>query len=91
MSLLKKRREHAGISLTELSNLSGFSISKLSKIENDKLKMQINDVARLARAIGCQPSDLIPILDDAADAVEELDGTTTTTDLAPTLAEVLHA
>lgn len=62
--LVRTRRENAGLSLTELSRLSGLSISKLSKIENGKLKLQINDIAVLARAIGCMPSELIPDLDD---------------------------
>jgi len=59
MSLVKEKRVQAGLSLTELSRRSKISVSKLSKIENDKLTLREIDIATLARALGCSPAALI--------------------------------
>ena len=64
MSLLTKKREEAGISMTVCAQRAGMDLSKLSRLEHGHLKLKINDVLLLARAIGCRPSELIPELDD---------------------------
>jgi len=60
MSLVQVERERAGLTLSELARRTGMHLSTLSKIENGKRKLSVNEVARIARAIGCAPSALIP-------------------------------
>ncbi len=64
MSLLKAKRQQAGLSVSELARRVNMGMTRLWKIENGELRLKVDDVARLARALGCQPSDLIPPLDD---------------------------
>lgn len=63
MSLVKGKREELGITLTELARRANIGLSKLSKIENDQLKLKVDDVSKLARALGCDPRDLIPVFE----------------------------
>ena len=67
MSLLTKKRKEAGLSMTECAQRAGMDLSKLSRLEHGHLKLKVNDVLILSRAIGCQPSELIPALDDETD------------------------
>jgi len=62
MSLVQVERERAGLTLSELARRTGMHLSTLSKIENGKRKLYVGEVARLAQAIGCLPSALIPEL-----------------------------
>lgn len=65
MSLLTKKREEAGLSMTKLAARAKMDLSKLSRLEHGQLKLKVNDVLILARAIGCKPQDLIPDIDDS--------------------------
>jgi len=60
MSLVRTKREELGISMTELAKRTGFSLVKLSRIENDRRKLKVDDVAILAYALKCKTGDLIP-------------------------------
>lgn len=64
MSLLTKKREEAGLSMTELAARAKMDLSKLSRLEHGHLKLKADDIVTLARAIGCKPGALLPDLDD---------------------------
>ena len=64
-SLVKACREAAGLTMSEVARRSGLSISKLSKIEHGTHRLKVDDVPRLADAIGCDVRALIPKLDPA--------------------------
>jgi len=61
-SLVQVERERAGLTLSELARRTGMYLSALSKIEHGTRKLYVDEVARLAQAIGCKPSALIPEL-----------------------------
>lgn len=48
---IKLLREERGISIEDLSNLTGFDISKLQDIESGKVKPQLGAVMKLSRAL----------------------------------------
>lgn len=60
MSLVRTQREAAGLSLSEVARRAGMLVSKVWKIEHEELALKARDIAALARAIGCDPRELIP-------------------------------
>jgi transcriptional regulator with XRE-family HTH domain len=48
---IKKLREEKGISLEELSNMTGFDIERLSKIEKNELQPQLGTIMKLSQAL----------------------------------------
>jgi transcriptional regulator with XRE-family HTH domain len=64
MSLVRIQREQRGWTMTALAARAGMSLSKLSRIESTQRKCKVDDVLRLARALGCRPSALLPELDE---------------------------
>jgi transcriptional regulator with XRE-family HTH domain len=64
MSLVRRKREEAGLTQTEVAKRAHMTGSKLSKIESGALKLKVDDVLVLARALGCKPSELIPDLEE---------------------------
>ena len=64
MSLIAQKRKKVGLSLRACAQRAWIDPSKLSRLEHGKLKLKVNDVLLLARAIGCKPSELIPELDE---------------------------
>lgn len=64
MSLITQQRKAVGLSLRACAHLAGMDHAKLFRLEHGHLKLKVNDVLLLARAIGCKPSELIPELDD---------------------------
>jgi hypothetical protein len=60
MSLVKARREEAGLTLTEVARRADMLCSKVWKIEHDHRRLTLADAARLARAIGCTVGDFLP-------------------------------
>jgi transcriptional regulator with XRE-family HTH domain len=62
MSLVREQREKCGLTMTELAELAGMTLSKLSRIEGGHRFLKVNDVLLLAQALKCQPSELIPLL-----------------------------
>ena len=69
MSLVKRRREQAGLSQAELAKRAHMTASKLSKIENGHLKLKEADILTFARLLGCKTSDLLPDIEEEATAV----------------------
>lgn len=64
---LRKKRQEAGLSLTKLSSATGMSVAALSKYESGKLKVRVDQLPMLARALGLTPVQL-------AAAIFEQDG-----------------
>lgn len=64
MSLVKTEREKRGITQAEAARRAQMPRSRLCKIETGKRKLAVEEVAPLARAIGCKPLALIPDLSD---------------------------
>ena len=48
---IKQLREERGISLEDLSNLTGFDVSRLQDIESGKVKPQLGTVMKLSKAL----------------------------------------
>jgi transcriptional regulator with XRE-family HTH domain len=55
---LRSVREQRGWTLTELSRRTGFSISSLSKVENNQLSFSYDKLIRLAEGLGTDVSQL---------------------------------
>ena len=64
MSLVTAKREEAGLSMSEVARRANMLLTKLWKIEHEQYRLLAADVPALARAIGCQPSDLLPALEE---------------------------
>lgn len=60
MSLVRQKREEAGLTMAEVARRAKMHPPTLCKIEHNQRKLKADEVAALARAIGCQPHDLIP-------------------------------
>lgn len=60
MNLLQREREARGLSLSEVARRAQMRTTKLWKLEHLELRLKVEDVPRLARAIGCEPLALIP-------------------------------
>lgn len=59
---LKEKRLAAGLSLTELSQLTGIHIVTLSRLEHGKIspkKMTLENAVKLADALHCEPRELL--------------------------------
>jgi transcriptional regulator with XRE-family HTH domain len=64
MSLIRAARTAAGLTMTETARRAGLRLTKLWKLEHGEQRVHVEDVVRLAHAIGCPPSTLLPILDE---------------------------
>lgn len=51
-------RDRKNISLTELSKLTGISRSTLNNIENGKFSPKLEQLEKIAKALGCRINDL---------------------------------
>lgn len=60
MSLVRTEREKRGLTQTEVARRAQMPRYILNKIEQGTRRLAIEEVARVARAIGCHSSDLIP-------------------------------
>lgn len=58
-ALLRTIRKQRKMTLERLSNLTGISVSSLSRIENTQLGLTIEKVELLARALDIAPEDLV--------------------------------
>ncbi|MCP4683359.1 MAG: helix-turn-helix domain-containing protein [Desulfobacterales bacterium] len=58
-SRIKELREAKGISLTELSNMTGFDVDLLSDIENKEVQPQLGTVMKLSKALDSAFSRLV--------------------------------
>lgn len=69
--LVTQQREQRGLSMSEVARRAKMPLTTLWKIEHEERKFVVDEVARLARAIGCQPSDLIPDIPDPIPDIPE--------------------
>lgn len=56
---IRTLREHKGLSLEELSNMTGFDVELLSNIETNQVKPQLGTVIKLSKALDSALSRLI--------------------------------
>jgi transcriptional regulator with XRE-family HTH domain len=56
---LKELRERAGLSMQALADRTGTSAPQINKLEKGERRMTIDWMTRLARGLGCEPSDLL--------------------------------
>ena len=56
---IKQLREERGISIEDLSNLTGFDVSRLKDIESGKVKPQLGTVMKLSRALDSAVGHLV--------------------------------
>lgn len=63
---LRRRRFAAGLTLTALAERSGMNLSTLSGYENGKHSPSPRSLVRMAKALGCEPADLMPDIEAAA-------------------------
>ena len=59
---LKEKRTAAGLTLAQLSKLSGVHAVKICQIESGKISaenMSLKNALRLVDALGCHPRDLL--------------------------------
>ena len=56
---IRNIREEKGLSIEELSNLTGYDVNYLSKIENDDIKPQLGTVIKLSKALDSAFSRLV--------------------------------
>ncbi len=56
---IKQLREERGISIEDLSNLTGFNVSRLKDIESGKVKPQLGTVMKLSRALDSAVGHLV--------------------------------
>ncbi len=71
-SKLEKIRVSRGLSQKRLEDLSGVKQQQISLIEKGKPIINLNQARRLAKALGCHPSELIDI-DTGYDRLTEID------------------
>lgn len=57
---LRRRRVAAGLSQVELADATECSFSYISQLENGKYSASATILARLAKALGCEITDLMP-------------------------------
>lgn len=61
MSLIRQRRLDARLTMTEAAKRACMPLTTFWKIEHGEREIRVSEISRLARALGCQPSDLIPM------------------------------
>ncbi len=65
---LRRRRVASGMSMTDLAQKSGCSLPYLGQLERGEYSASAPMLAALARALGCEITDLMPReADDAGD------------------------
>jgi len=57
---VRSLRESADLTEREVANAIGISLSKFCALEAGRENVRLWDIYRLARALGCQPSGLMP-------------------------------
>ena len=70
---IKTMREEKGLSLAELSNLTGFDIDLLSRIENNQVQPQLGTVMKLSKALDSAFSRLVSGVGDKIYSVTRKD------------------
>ncbi len=57
---IRQRRRELGLRLDDLATAVPSNISTLSRIETDKRSPTVEELGRIASALHCVPTDLIP-------------------------------
>lgn len=86
-TLVQQKRKEKGLTAIWVAKKACISPSKLSKIEHGRLALKVSDLAKLARALGCAPIDLI----DPENNEEPIAHTALTTTECPRAKEDEHA
>jgi len=66
MSVVRTKREAAGLGQEELAKIAKISVFKLNRIERGRQPLQVEDAIDLARALKCDPIELLPQLQEAS-------------------------
>lgn len=56
---LRRLREAKGLTRDDLARLTGFSASRIVKLERNEARLKVEDLSAFARALGCRPEDLV--------------------------------
>lgn len=56
---LRRLREAKGLTREDLAGLTGFSASRIVKLERNEARLRVEDLAVFARALECRPEDLV--------------------------------
>ena len=59
-ALIRSKRTEAGLSMSEVARRADMLLTKLWKIEHGEYYLRAEDVPKIARAIGCDPRDILP-------------------------------
>jgi transcriptional regulator with XRE-family HTH domain len=59
---VRKARLEKGLSQEELADLAGLHFTYVSSVERGERNISIENIARLAKALGCQLLDLMPMI-----------------------------
>jgi transcriptional regulator with XRE-family HTH domain len=62
MTLLKEKRLQKGLQQCQLAKMAGLSISHLSRLENNWIKVSYLSAFKLAKALECEIADIYPEL-----------------------------
>lgn len=57
---LRTMRQAKKLSQEELADLAGLHFTYVSSVERGERNISIENIAKLAKALGCQPKDLMP-------------------------------
>lgn len=60
MSLVREKREAAGLSISEVARRAKMLGTKVWKIEHGERRLTLEDAARLAEVLGCEVTDFLP-------------------------------
>ncbi len=66
---LRRLREAKGLTREDLAALTGFSASRIVKLERNEARLRVEDLAIFARALDCRPEDLVAAEGPAAEPV----------------------
>lgn len=66
---LRRLREARGLTREQLAALTGFSASRIVKLERNEARLKVEDLAVFARALECRPEDLVAAEGPAAEPV----------------------
>ena len=70
-NVIRSKREAAGLTMAEVARRAKMHHTKLWKIEHGERRLMAADVLPLAQAIGCDPRDLLPALEEGPSTAEE--------------------
>ena len=66
---LRRLREAKDMTRAELAGLTGFSASRIVKLERNEARLKVEDLAVFARALDCRPEDLVAAEGQVAEPV----------------------